>query len=136
MVIYRNETKAEWLNIRRQWLDDPSLGPVCDRVTRALAQAVLEHTPEATLGAAITGHLGPGAPSGLDGSIYCAAVHRDQPESTLVQHIRLQAPTPADPHDWLRRHVRQMEAVHAMIDFLIRFLRGDAPADHDIAHHR
>jgi len=124
MVIYRNETKAQWLNIPRLWLDDPSLGPVSDRVTRALAQSVLEHTPEATVGAAITGHLGPGAPSGLDGSLYCAAVHRDHPESMFSRHIRLLAPTPQGPQDLVGRQARQREAIDTMVDFLIQFLRN------------
>jgi nicotinamide-nucleotide amidase len=136
MVIYRNETKAQWLNIPRPWLDDPSLGPVSDRVTRALAQSVLEHTPEATVGAAITGHLGPGAPSGLDGSLYCAAVHRDQPESMFSQHFRLIAPPPEGPQDLIRRQARQREAIDIMIDFLIRFVKHDSPDPQGTTHHR
>lgn len=124
MVVYRNDSKAEWLGISRALLDDPTIGPVSAEVTLALAQSVLQRTPEATLGAAITGHLGPGAPAGYDGCVYCAIVDREDPDHPAQRALRLQSPEPRDAGDLGARRVRQEEATEALIAFLIEWLAG------------
>jgi PncC family amidohydrolase len=70
MVTYRNETKAAYLGISPKALKRP--GPVSEVVARQMAEGVLGKTPEATIAASITGHLGPNAPSKLDGVVYAA----------------------------------------------------------------
>lgn len=124
MVVYRNDSKAEWLGISRALLDDPTIGPVSAEVTLALAQSVLQRTPEATLGAAITGHLGPGAPAGYDGCVYCAIVDREDPDHPAQRALRLQSSEPRDAGDLGARRVRQEEATEALIAFLIEWLAG------------
>jgi PncC family amidohydrolase len=127
MVVYRNASKAEWLGISRALLDDPTLGPVSAAVTLALAQSALQRTPEATLGAAITGHLGPGAPAGYDGCVYCAIVDREDPEYAAQRALRLLSAVPRDEGDLDARRVRQEEATGALIAFLIEWLAGQVP---------
>ena len=74
-VVYQVETKAEWLGISRDLLDDP--GPVSREVAVEMAEGVLRRTPQADLAASVTGHLGPDAPIEQDGLIYVAVAVRD-----------------------------------------------------------
>ena len=74
-VVYRLDTKSKWLEIPAELLADP--GPVSDVIARLMAARVLAITPEADLAVSVTGHLGPGAPSDLDGVVYIGAAWRD-----------------------------------------------------------
>jgi PncC family amidohydrolase len=74
MVTYRNGTKAAYLGIDPTILKKP--GPVSELVARLMAEGVLERTPEATVAASVTGHLGPNAPEKLDGVVYVAVTLR------------------------------------------------------------
>jgi nicotinamide-nucleotide amidase len=74
MVTYRNETKTAYLGISSKVLKRP--GPVSAQVARQMAESVLSKTPEATVAASITGHLGPNAPARLDGVVYVAVSRR------------------------------------------------------------
>lgn len=67
-VVYRLDTKTRWLGVPESMLID--LGPVSEPVARLMAVGVLQRTPEASISASITGHLGPGAPPEQDGLIY------------------------------------------------------------------
>ena len=119
MVVYRTPTKTAWLGISSELLDDPAVGPVSAEVTIALAQAVLEKTPEATIAAAITGHLGPGAPAEMDGQVHCAMVRRGMPGNRFdVQTLMLISPPASDLEDIARRRIRQKEAANALLGFL------------------
>lgn len=75
-VVYRTATKTAWLDVPAELLDDPAIGPVSAEVSAAIARGVLARTPEAQLALGITGHLGPDAPSGLDGVVFVAIVRR------------------------------------------------------------
>ncbi|HUE71634.1 MAG TPA: CinA family protein [Pirellulaceae bacterium] len=68
MVVYRSETKAQWLGIPAEDLKRP--GPVSQKVTKLLAEEILRRTPEASISLAVTGHLGPKAPKRLDGVVF------------------------------------------------------------------
>ena len=59
------ETKAEWLGVDPEVLVDP--GPVSQIVSEQMARGVLQKTPQATIAASVTGHLGPNAPQDQDG---------------------------------------------------------------------
>lgn len=85
MVTYRNETKAAWLGIDPKLLKRP--GPVSEVVAQQMAEGVLIRTPEATIAASVTGHLGPHAPKQLDGMVYIVVssyddVRRASPDQT------------------------------------------------------
>lgn len=119
LVVYRNDSKIRWLGIDPALLDDPTIGPVSAQVTEALARSALARTPEATVAAAITGHLGPGAPSALDGVVYCAIAFRDESIGTFCERSLLTSLPPVDGYDTERRRTRQAEAAHHMISTLI-----------------
>lgn len=74
MVVYRNQTKEDYLGIAPRLLKNP--GPVSEVVARQMAQRILELTPESDISAAVTGHLGPSAPADLDGVVYIAIALR------------------------------------------------------------
>ena len=74
VVVYRNETKQAWLRIPAAVLEDP--GPVSRKVAELMAIRVLKKTPEAHFAAAVTGHLGPNAPTALDGVVFIAVARR------------------------------------------------------------
>lgn len=124
MVVYRTQTKTDWLGISPTILQDPQIGPVSDQTTDALVHALLEKTPEASIAAAITGHLGPGAPAELDGTIFCAIAERDPDGSPMVfssQH-RLQSPAPTDNEDLAGRELRQWEATQVLLNAILEFI--------------
>ena len=73
-VVYQIATKAAWLGVPQSLLQDP--GPVSREVATKMAEGVLEITPHANIAAAVTGHLGPGAPAGQDGLVYISFARR------------------------------------------------------------
>lgn len=108
-VVYRNEAKSQWLNIDRQLLDDPSIGPVSPQVTNLLALAALNATSEADIAAAVTGHIGPGCPAALDGAVFFSLVYRSN--DIAIQHFtHLTCPPPRDASDIAARAARLCEA--------------------------
>ena len=119
MVVYRTPTKQAWLGISSDLLENSSIGPVSAQVTLALATAILDKTPEATVAAAITGHLGPFAPPTMDGQVYCVVVRRGvKGESEDVKSLILSSPPAADQDDLARRSARQTEAAHALLSWI------------------
>lgn len=89
-VTYRNDTKTKWLGVPQELLLDP--GPVSAEVARAMAEAVLQRTPEAAIAASVTGHLGPNAPAEQDGLIWVGVAQRAGPGgevTTTAQSHRL-----------------------------------------------
>jgi nicotinamide mononucleotide (NMN) deamidase PncC len=77
MVVYRNDSKTQWLGLDPAILADPEKGPVSPQTSQLLARQVLEHTPEADFALAITGHFGPNAPAHLNRRIFIAVVRRE-----------------------------------------------------------
>lgn len=82
-VVYRLDTKTRWLGIPASLLVDPGPGAVSDEVARLMAAGVLDRTPEAEMSAAITGHLGPNAPTHQDGLVFVAIARRS--ETTRIE---------------------------------------------------
>lgn len=120
VATYRNETKAEYLGIPRSILADP--GPVSELVARMMASGVLRITPEASLSAAITGHLGPHAPAELDGVVFLAIAHRDDDkERVTVRRMVLAAN--------FGRYARQRLAATALLGLVCEHLAGCASAE-------
>ncbi|WP_437193721.1 CinA family protein [Planctomicrobium sp. SH527] len=120
-VTYRNETKASWLNVSRDALDDPNIGAVSEIVAEQMAQGGINATPEADLAASVTGHLGPGAPPSFDGVIFIGIASRGQPSVTVLKRtVSAEA-----PQEVILREFRRREAVafvlEAILDELERF---------------
>jgi PncC family amidohydrolase len=75
-VTYRDQTKLDWLGVLH--VDLVAHTAVSASVARQMATGVLTETVEATWAAAITGHLGPNSPTGLDGVVYTALALRTE----------------------------------------------------------
>lgn len=67
-VTYRESVKQNWLEVSAETLARHTAESI--ETTFEMAQAVLAKTDEATWSAAVTGHLGPGAPPEVDGRIF------------------------------------------------------------------
>ena len=117
-VVYRDESKADWLGISRSLLKKS--GAVSPDVALAMSQAALKATPEAEVSVAITGHLGPGAPKRLDGVIYLSLAIRvgERSAESFVMKERLS--------DKMRRLERQRAASLSVIR-VVRSLLNTSP---------
>ena len=73
-VVYRWDTKMKWLGVQAETLE--TFTDVSRETAREMALGVLRQTPEASLSAAITGHLGPNAPQEQDGLVCIAIAER------------------------------------------------------------
>ncbi len=120
-VVYRNESKAQWLGIDRSMLDDPTMGPVSPQVSQRLAESCLEHAQEADVACAITGDIGPNAAAQTDGQIFCHFLDRSSGRSVSVP-LRLSHPAPRDVDDFAGRNTRLDEATLLAIEGLTEFL--------------
>ncbi len=81
MVTYRESAKTIWLGIEPEMLEEHSA--VSQEVTEKMAMGVLASVPESDWSAAVTGHLGPNSPYGLDGRIYIAFARRSTTEELI-----------------------------------------------------
>ena len=125
LVVYRDDSKANWLNIPQNLLDDPTITSVSPEVTLALAQQTLQKTPEATLALAITGHLGPIAPPKKLGCVHTTILWRS-PLPNLPQvtskshHIPPANLIDSDPNSpILYRLAMQTSASQVALEFLL-----------------
>jgi nicotinamide mononucleotide (NMN) deamidase PncC len=117
MVTYRDETKTAYLGIEPRIL--MRHGPVSEMVAREMAERVLEMTPEATIAASITGHLGPDAPPKLDGVIYAAvALRYSEGDEVIAFKMLLSAA--------LDRYERQRLAAETLLTLVGDLLSAEA----------
>ena len=129
-VVYRNATKTAWIGVSSEILNDPARGDVCEETAMQMAEGVLSVTPEASVAVSVTGHLGPGAPTGLDGVVVIGWAERDSLTGDLLnthaQRVRLQEPPPIDREGISQRIARQSEAtrcvMHVIRDSLLRIV--------------
>lgn len=117
-VVYRNESKAQWLGMPRVLLNHPAIGPVSAQVTRLLAASALDATSEADIAVAVTGHIGPGSPAELDGQVFVCMKRRAGSELHEA-NIRLTSPPPQDAQDIVRRSARLQEATAWVLEFIV-----------------
>jgi nicotinamide mononucleotide (NMN) deamidase PncC len=116
-VTYRNETKTAYLAIDPKVLKRP--GPVSELVARQMAEAVLSRTPEATVAASITGHLGPNAPPKLDGRVYVAIAFRRKTHDDIAAFKLLLS-------FQLDRYERQRLAAETLLTLVADMLSAEA----------
>lgn len=125
LVVYRSSSKHDWLQIPSLLLDDPQIGPVSSQVSRLLAEAALQHTPDAHVAVAVTGDVGPGAAPATDGCLFLAAAQRSGAylaRTTAEQRLQLAAPAPQDAGDIPARQARLAEATQHVLQFIIKVL--------------
>jgi PncC family amidohydrolase len=117
MVVYRNETKAAWLGVGPDILDDP--GPVSEEVAAAMTEGALRMTPEADIALSITGHLGPDAPPDQDGLVFVGLQHRsftdrDRTEPPAIERHELDpAPEATTKDQWRDLRARRQRIIAA-----------------------
>ena len=109
MVVYRSESKRQWLGLSTTLLASPEQGPVSQECSQALATSLLQQTPEANLVATITGHLGPDN-TDRDGLLFVSLLHRRQPDQGEHRRHRLRSPSPLSQDDFDGRSRRLEEA--------------------------
>lgn len=117
MVTYREASKISWLAVNAQLLEERSA--VSQPVTDAMALGVLRSTPEATWSAAVTGHLGPGAPPALDGQIFISIARRQA--TGLPAHLDAQVTIRLCNSS---RRERQAEAAANVLELLRQVMQG------------
>jgi len=117
VVTYRNETKTAYLGIDPKVLKRP--GPVSEVVSRQMAEGVLGKTPEATIAASITGHLGPNAPTKLDGLVYVAIALRCSDGDEVIAFKLLLSKE-------LNRYERQRLAAETLMTLVADMLSAEA----------
>jgi nicotinamide-nucleotide amidase len=120
-VVYQVETKARWLRVSRRLLRNP--GPVSREVASAMASGALAATPHADVSAAITGHLGPGAPPSQDGLIFLAVASRTQREQQprlAIKKLELSGePGDQSAKPLQRRFRRQRSAAAHLLEWIL-----------------
>ncbi len=80
-VVYRNGSKENWLRVKRTTLKKHTA--VSRETAREMCEGILMSTPEAQVGAAITGYLGPQGKN--VGQIFIAAMVRGDDEPTIQE---------------------------------------------------
>jgi nicotinamide-nucleotide amidase len=113
-VVYQVATKTSWLGVPRSLLKNR--GPVSPEVASEMAIGALQKTPQADVAAAVTGHLGPGAPPAQDGLVYLAFARRlgksRRPEVT-VNKVELAKERGDGLKDPQRRRLRRQRSASA-----------------------
>lgn len=111
-VTYREDSKSSWLGV------DPALiaqhSAESEEVSGAMVTGLLARTPEADVAAAVTGHLGPGAPAEKDGVVFVAIVKRGEDSAKVTVHKLVSE----------SRVKRQIEAAGVVLEDLARLV-GD-----------
>jgi nicotinamide-nucleotide amidase len=116
-VVYQIETKAEWLGVDREALVGP--GPVSQIVSEQMARGVLQMTPQATISASVTGHLGPNATEEQDGIAWSSVAMRVAGE-VIVSSRQLKLDDGITGEDSTeRRQTRQIVAVQLVLQFCL-----------------
>ncbi len=120
-VVYQIATKAAWLGVPKSLLESP--GPVSREVATKMVEGALATTPHAEIAAAVTGHLGPGAPAGQDGLVYVAFGRRGRSgeavKVSVAKHLLAKEADDAVKHPERKRLRRQRSAArHVLVQVL------------------
>jgi PncC family amidohydrolase len=112
-VVYREDTKFQWLGVSRALLREH--GAVSAPVAEAMARGVLKRTPEADVSASVTGYLGPGHPR--DGHAFAAVAFRGE-RKIWVAPLSLLAESKLRNAPLLRRRRQFLAALSVL--FMVR----------------
>jgi PncC family amidohydrolase len=125
-VVYQIESKIRWLQINSSMID--RYGVVSREVAEAMATGALRMSPHANLSLSVTGHVGPGAPAELDGTVCVAAADSQGLES---RQFEVGPPYGRDELSRLPEHpraaiatrtIRQVRVVFHCLTFLDEFI--------------
>ena len=109
LVVYQEASKQKWLGVAEETLQEHTA--VSAPVAHQMVAGALSATPHADIAAAVTGHLGPGAPEEQDGLVFIGVAHRNQPPR--IRELRLEK---------TKRIARQREAAVAVMESVRRAL--------------
>jgi nicotinamide-nucleotide amidase len=123
-VTYRELTKQEWLQVPEEILQQYTAES--QEASDSMALGVLARTSEADLGCAITGHLGPGVDSKVDGLVFLS-IARKLGSAVGPQESRQASPASIGYRSASRlrsatRSDRQREAAQWMLHEIVKFL--------------
>ncbi|MFM8215535.1 MAG: CinA family protein [Pirellula sp.] len=107
MVVYRNDTKSNWLGLDPRMLADEKIGPVSSQASEQLAREVLSRTPEAHVSVGITGHFGPNAPIELNRKIFLVGFIRWDKSGWLKDRFN------SSPIQWIQECNLEMSSLFA-----------------------
>ncbi len=112
LVTYRPAQKTAWLGVSEELL--VRFTAESPEAAGAMARGALDRTPEASIAAAITGHLGPEAPPERDGQIFIAVGKRETDDRNAALE--------AESHRLVStgRESRQMEAAQLLLQAVAR----------------
>ena len=118
-VVYQIDSKVAWLGMSADTIQAHDV--VSPEVAASMAIQALSRTPHATIAMSITGHLGPAAPTVLDGVAWLGIARSGV--TTMTVQLQLKADTASgtslieDPS--LIRHARQTDAVQQALSRLL-----------------
>ncbi len=108
-VTYQEPVKSAWLGVDTDLIQTHTAES--PETTLAMAIGILARTADANWAAAVTGHLGPGAPIEKDGIIFVATAQRTVGKrATRWSQFQLVSK---------KRGQRQLEAAELMLEFLL-----------------
>jgi PncC family amidohydrolase len=116
LVVYQIASKQVWLGLADGVVNESNV--VSREVALLMAEGALRQTPQATVSLAITGHLGPGAPTGLDGVAWLGVSFRGG--ASFAECLQLPETYPAGFESL--RAWRQESAVNSALACLLRHL--------------
>ena len=110
-VVYQIDSKVAWLGISADAIRRHDV--VSREVAESMATQALTRTPHATIAMSITGHLGPDAPSSLDGVAWLAIARRNIVTITVRLQLKPESATAANTSQisCRIRNARQTDAV-------------------------
>ena len=113
LVVYQIASKVSWLCIPTETIERHDV--VSREVAAMMAERALVQTPHATIAMSITGHLGPNAPTTLDGIAWLAIAGKGSATVTF----RLQLVSDSEPNSLENRLDRQSDAVFQALSHLL-----------------
>ena len=114
LVTYRESAKMAFLDVDSAALHEHTA--VSQMVTEQMAVHGLSKLPEADWAAAVTGHLGPNSPVGMDGNVFVAVARRhSSPELVACRKFQLGN---------CGRYERQMESACHVLELLAEFIQA------------
>ncbi len=118
LVTYRESAKMDWLAVTPDTLRQ--FTAESQQTTDEMAVCVIRRTCEADWAAAITGHLGPGAPPAIDGRIFVSLARRVPADATdrLVSGREFVLKS-------VSRSERQLEAAQFLIHWVLTETAGE-----------
>ncbi|MFK7768640.1 MAG: CinA family protein [Mariniblastus sp.] len=112
-VTYRESVKQKWLGVSPETLEKHTAESL--QTTQEMAVGVLQSIVEATHSTAVTGHLGPQAPSEIDGLIFICVARRstNTGEIEVIANKRFQLQTETRIDRQFESAFRVFETLHA-----------------------